>query len=79
MRSAGLMQILLQTKLKRTVVVSFRVQLDLCLSLILYSSLKAWEKQMAELEIFLLFQKCRLKNRGGAFGQKRVKILLYLD
>lgn len=75
-RNASLTRILLQTKLKHTVVVSFRAELELCLSLTLYSSLKAWEKQMTELEIFLVFQKCKLKNRGGVLWQKTVKTLL---
>jgi len=38
------MQILLQTKLKLMVVISFRVLLGSYLSLILYSGLKACEK-----------------------------------
>jgi len=33
-------------------------------------------KKITELEIFLLFQKCRLKNEGGAFWQKIGKTFL---
>lgn len=75
------MEILLQTKLKPTVVFQLQSAVWLYLGLILYHSLMACEKKMTELEIFLLFW----KNVGWRTGRnilaedRKNLTVLYVD